>query len=110
MLTAVEVTSMLAAGEAVPAPTVVLAPDRSARGTNLLLLRPPGALPFAFGEGSLARHRALAHAGGIEPAIFEATGTSFDVDTPTDLDEVRRRGLWTPEDALCGESVRGEAR
>ena len=35
----------------------VFAPDRHGAGTNALLLRPPDALPFAFGVGSLARPR-----------------------------------------------------
>jgi len=45
----------------------VFAPDRHGTGTNALLLRPPDALPFAFGVGSLARHRAPAAACGLLP-------------------------------------------
>lgn len=66
-------------------PGVVLAPDRRETGTNAMLLRPPGALPFAFGAGSLARHRALAAARGLPLAHYRAPGTALDLDTPDDL-------------------------
>jgi len=52
--------------------------------TNALLLRPPDALPFAFGVGSLARHRA-AEARGLSPRWCDAPGTALDLDTPADL-------------------------
>jgi 2-phospho-L-lactate guanylyltransferase len=75
-------------------PSVTMAPDRLARGTNMLLLRPPDALAFAFGEDSLTRHLALAHSAGIEPKIVQLPNAAFDVDTPDDLGELAERGLW----------------
>jgi 2-phospho-L-lactate/phosphoenolpyruvate guanylyltransferase len=69
-------------------PLVALAPDRHERGTNGLLLRPVDALPFAFGEGSLARHEALARERGIATVRFHARGLRYDVDTPADLRDV----------------------
>ena len=63
----------------------VFAPDRHGAGTNALLLRPPDALPFAFGVGSLARHRATAAARGLAPRWYDAPGTALDLDTPADL-------------------------
>jgi len=63
----------------------VFAPDRHGMGTNALLLRPPDALPFAFGAGSLARHRAAAAARGLAPRWYDAPGTALDLDTPADL-------------------------
>jgi len=63
----------------------VFAPDRHGTGTNALLLRPPAALPFAFGVGSLARHRAAAKARGLLPRWYDAPGTALDLDTPADL-------------------------
>lgn len=63
----------------------VFAPDRHGMGTNALLLRPPDALPFAFGVGSLARHRAAAAAHGLLPRWYDAPGTALDLDTPADL-------------------------
>jgi 2-phospho-L-lactate guanylyltransferase len=78
---------------------VVLAPDRAGTGTNALLLRPPEGMPFAFGAGSYARHRALARKHRVAVATFRAAGMAFDVDGPADLEELRTGGLWT----LVGE-------
>ena len=63
---------------------VVLVPDRHGAGTNALLLRPPGIIPFAFGRGSRERHVAAARAAG---ATFEELSGDLtpDVDTPDDL-------------------------
>lgn len=63
----------------------VFAPDRHGKGTNALLLRPPAALPFSFGVGSLARHRAAAEARGLLARWYDAPGTALDLDTPADL-------------------------
>lgn len=72
--------------DAVPAPRgVAIAPDRAGLGTNGLALRPPGVIGFAFGVGSLAAHRAAAHAAGVVPAIVDSPGLAFDLDTPADL-------------------------
>ncbi len=65
--------------------SVVFAPDRHGAGTNALLLRPADAFPYAFGEGSLARHRAAAAAHGLVPRFYDAAGTALDLDTPADL-------------------------
>lgn len=78
------------------APSVTIAPDRAGKGTNMLLLHPPTAIPFAFGEASLVQHSALARAAGIEPRIADLPGVAFDVDTPDDLRELFERGLWRP--------------
>jgi 2-phospho-L-lactate/phosphoenolpyruvate guanylyltransferase len=84
------------AGEA----AAVLTPDRAEQGTNGLVLRPVGLMPFAFGAGSLRRHLRLARAAGVEPILQRAPGTCFDVDTATDLDELRACGMWTLDE--CG--------
>ena len=63
----------------------VFAPDRHGAGTNALLLYPADALPFAFGSGSLARHRAAATARGLLICQYDAAGTALDLDTPDDL-------------------------
>lgn len=80
-------------------PSATIAPDRAGKGTNLLLMRPPDAFPFAFGDDSLARHIALARATGIEPRIVRRPGAAFDVDTPADLRELIGHGLWRPPSA-----------
>jgi 2-phospho-L-lactate/phosphoenolpyruvate guanylyltransferase len=105
LLTADDVLALAAQADHTPAvatesatPSVTIAPDRAGQGTNMLLLRPPTAIPFAFGENSLAQHSALARAAGIEPRIVRLPGAAFDVDTPADLRELAERGLWRPSD------------
>jgi 2-phospho-L-lactate/phosphoenolpyruvate guanylyltransferase len=73
-------------------PVVVLVPDRHGTGTNALLIAPPDAIPFLFGEGSRMAHRAAAETAGA--SYLELDGPlSFDVDTPDDLLEADLRGL-----------------
>ncbi|HEY7342259.1 MAG TPA: 2-phospho-L-lactate guanylyltransferase [Ktedonobacterales bacterium] len=100
LLTRDDVLAMAAYGEraddSTPAPSVTIAPDRAGKGTNMLLLHPPTAISFAFGEESLVQHSALARAAGIEPRIVSLPGVAFDVDTPDDLRDLFERGLWRP--------------
>jgi 2-phospho-L-lactate guanylyltransferase len=77
-------------------PAAVLAADRHERGTNALLLRPPGGLPFGFGRDSFQRHEARAVARGMRTLWYTSEGTRRDVDTPGDLAELVASGLWQP--------------
>jgi 2-phospho-L-lactate/phosphoenolpyruvate guanylyltransferase len=78
--------------EAPDRPAVVVVPDRHGTGTNALLLVPPDAIPFRFGEGSRAAHAAAARAVGA--SYVELDGPlDFDLDTPADLLEADMRGL-----------------
>lgn len=72
---------------------VAIAPDRAGSGTNALALRPPGAIPFRFGVGSLAAHLDAAARAGAPAVIVERPGLAFDLDTPDDLDEWLRSGV-----------------
>jgi 2-phospho-L-lactate guanylyltransferase len=73
-----------AAGNAPSAPLVAAVPDRHGQGTNALLVAPPDSIEPAFGEGSLAAHRAAALAAGA--TFIELGGPlRFDVDTAADL-------------------------
>jgi 2-phospho-L-lactate guanylyltransferase len=65
--------------------TVVIAPDRHETGTNLLLVRPSGMIPYAFGEGSFAEHRRLAEQVGATVAVYRSERVALDVDRPDDL-------------------------
>jgi len=64
---------------------VALAPDRAGRGTNALLLRPPGVLAPAFGRGSCERHRALAMKCDLSVVSIDLPELALDLDTPDDL-------------------------
>ncbi len=85
----------LAASRAAGTPAVALValvPDRAGEGTNLLLLAPPGAIPFRFGPGSRAAHAAAAAA--VDAAFLELPGPlGLDLDTPDDLLDAETAGL-----------------
>lgn len=63
---------------------IVIAPDASGTGTNLLLLRSAGLwrLPFCFGPGSYAAHLAAARAHGLTATTFRDRRIAFDIDQP----------------------------
>jgi 2-phospho-L-lactate guanylyltransferase len=63
---------------------VVIAPSHDG-GTNALLLRPPQAIAYAFGEGSFARHLALTAAAGLPCHVYHSATLALDVDCPEDL-------------------------
>lgn len=65
--------------------TVVVAPDRHEHGTNLLLVRPPGLIPYSFGEDSFATHQRLANEVGATIHIYRSKQVALDLDTPSDL-------------------------
>lgn len=50
--------------------SIVIAPDRHQHGTNLLLVRPPGLIPYSFGDNSFAEHQRLALAAGADVFIY----------------------------------------
>jgi 2-phospho-L-lactate guanylyltransferase len=82
----------MARRDAQECPVVVLVPDHHGTGTNALLLAPPDAIPFRFGENSRAAHQAAALAAGA--SYVEVDGVlGFDLDTPEDLLEADLRGL-----------------
>ena len=66
---------------------IVIVPDRGRSGTNALYLRPPSRIAPRFGPASLAAHRKAAGAAGRVLAISRL---ALDVDTPADLDALRR--------------------
>jgi len=70
---------------------IVLVPSFDDTGTNVLALRPPELLRATqFGQGSLARHRAAAHALDIEPVLCPLRGAALDIDTADDLARLLR--------------------
>jgi 2-phospho-L-lactate guanylyltransferase len=63
---------------------VALVADRHGRGTNVLLLSPPDAIPFRFGPGSRTAH--LAEAKTIGAVALELDSPlALDLDLPEDL-------------------------
>ena len=88
---------------------VVIVPDRHGTGTNALLLSPPTIMAPAFGEGSFARHTALARAAGVSPRVAEVRSLGLDVDTPEDLAALRRALAAWPRGAVRTRALLGEA-
>ncbi len=84
---AAEIGQLLAAADAASRDghsVVALAPDRHGRGTNALVLDPPGIIEPAFGGDSRDAHARLARAAGAR--YVEADGIlELDLDTPDDL-------------------------
>jgi 2-phospho-L-lactate guanylyltransferase len=70
-------------------PVVVIAADRRQDGTNVLLVRPPGLIPYRYGEGSFQKHIDEAKAAGVDVHIYESPTVALDVDVPEDLDLYR---------------------
>jgi 2-phospho-L-lactate/phosphoenolpyruvate guanylyltransferase len=66
--------------------TAVIAPDGKRDGTNSMYLTPPNLIPLSYGEGSFARHMALAEGAGARALVYESPRLSLDIDTPADLD------------------------
>jgi len=88
---------------------VAIVPDRHGTGTNALLLSPPTIMAPAFGEGSFARHTALARAAGVTPRVAEVRSLGLDVDTPEDLAALRRALAAWPRGAVRTRALLGEA-
>jgi 2-phospho-L-lactate/phosphoenolpyruvate guanylyltransferase len=74
----------------VNAMSVVIAPDRAEDGTNAMLVRPAGLIPYSYGVASYERHVLAAKAAGADVKIYESDTLSLDIDIPSDLDEYNR--------------------
>jgi 2-phospho-L-lactate/phosphoenolpyruvate guanylyltransferase len=69
---------------------VVLGASHEGTGTNALLLRPPLAIPYLFGSGSLQSHEQAAKERGLSVICYNSTGTALDIDTIHDLEQLSR--------------------
>ncbi len=86
-----EVADIESVGRELDEADVVLVPDFLQRGTNVIAVQPPSALPSCLGhEDSLRRHRDRAKELGLTVSIQLRNGISFDVDHPNDLARMRR--------------------
>ncbi len=83
LVTAAEITQLLAAHH--PAPAFTIAPSRDEQGSNAIICSPPDAVPLRFGEDSFFPHLRAAEACGIRPTVLRLPGIALDVDTPEDL-------------------------
>ena len=79
--------------------SVVISPDGMRSGTNALLMRPPDALPFAFGPDSFEAHLEAARQRGLEVKICERPHLAFDLDTAGELARLKKAGRLVRERA-----------
>jgi 2-phospho-L-lactate guanylyltransferase len=70
--------------------SALIVPDRHGTGTNALLLTPPDVLAPSFGPDSCRRHLADASTAGVPAEVLELPSLALDVDTPDDLEALRR--------------------
>lgn len=82
-----EIDEILASHQA-----ITLLPDREQVGTNGLVCTPPQAIPLVFDGRSFKPHLAHAQASGLPWRILPDSTFALDIDTPTDLVELLRKG------------------
>ncbi len=70
-------------------PVLVVAPDRHERGTNALLVAPPGLIEYEFGPDSYAHHHTRGELAGARVEIFRSLALGLDLDVPEDLELYR---------------------
>jgi 2-phospho-L-lactate/phosphoenolpyruvate guanylyltransferase len=71
---------------------VVMAPSMKG-GTNVLLTSPPGVISPGYGRWSYSKHLRRAQVSGITAYSLSNPRLSFDIDTMSDLVELRHRDL-----------------
>jgi 2-phospho-L-lactate guanylyltransferase len=74
---------------AVDPPVVVIAPDRHGKGTNALLISPPGLIEYDFGENSFQRHSERAKQAGARLEVVELPSLGLDLDVPEDFELIK---------------------
>ena len=89
LLAAADIEALISTGEDA---AVVIAPDRKREGTNALMLTPPNAIDFRYGESSFQRHLALADAAGYQSLEVKLSGFAFDIDLPEDWHDLQAAG------------------
>jgi 2-phospho-L-lactate guanylyltransferase len=70
--------------------SVVISPSASFTGTNLLLFRRSKQPTLSYDDDSFWHHLANAASMRLSLAVYTGTGVTFDLDTPEDLETLRR--------------------
>jgi 2-phospho-L-lactate/phosphoenolpyruvate guanylyltransferase len=83
---------------------VIMAPS-SKGGTNVMLTSPPGVVSPSYGRWSYSKHLRQAQMRGVNAYSVSNPRISFDIDTPSDLMELRNRD---PEGKTVSGRVIGE--
>ena len=82
LATGAAISAVIAAAAAAPSVTIVRSGDG---GTNVMLLRPPGRFPLAYGPRSAAAHRAAAVRAYMTFREFHDHTLALDLDTAADI-------------------------
>src|SRR5450631_907954 len=86
-ITAAEIDALVRAGRS---GGFAIAPDTAGVGTNALCLVSPHPFRFQFGLGSQRLHLQEAERTGLNAQVVRLPGLAFDVDSPTDLNQLDR--------------------
>ena len=70
-------------------PRIVMGPSLKG-GTNLMLTSPPGVISPSYGRWSYSKHLRLAQVKSVDAYSISNSRVSFDIDTMSDLMELRR--------------------
>lgn len=81
---------------------VVISPSAS-KGTSILALRPPDAIPFRFGRDSFAAHKREVIARSFNAKVVRIDAVAHDIDEPEDLRELLARPAETATHALIAQ-------
>jgi 2-phospho-L-lactate/phosphoenolpyruvate guanylyltransferase len=83
LVSAIDISRVLARHQAAPAFTIVPAWDE--RGSNTVVCSPPNVVPLRFGPDSYFPHLEAARAVGLTPTIVRNDAIALDIDEPSDL-------------------------
>jgi 2-phospho-L-lactate/phosphoenolpyruvate guanylyltransferase len=78
---------------------VVIAPDRERKGTNALLVKPPGLLRYSFGAESFQIHRRQALEQNLKCRVYSSPSVAMDVDTPRMCRLLLKKGFYDDKDS-----------
>jgi 2-phospho-L-lactate guanylyltransferase len=78
-------------------PQLVIAPSRDGDGSNALLVEPPDAMAFHYGQGSHQAHRLEAKSQGLVTSELDLEGLGHDIDTPQDLADLVAKAEKLPK-------------
>ncbi len=103
LVTADEISQLIAAHRLAPAFTIV--PSHDEGGSNAILCSPPDAVPLRFGVDSFFPHLRAAEARGIRPTVLRLPGIALDIDNPEDLAAFARLPSPTRTRAFLAENA-----
>lgn len=75
----------------------------AAKGTSILALRPPDAIPFRFGQNSFPAHKREVMARGLTAKVVRIDSVAHDIDEPEDLRELLAHPAETATHALLAQ-------